>query len=223
MSDPSTRLEALFDAERAVRRTHDELLASDRSALVPALCHAARSALDRVGRDAPEAALRLTRISALLGEVGGSEAVDTLIDILASEEPEARHAAGEELEELAFARFKEVALGIERALGRLPAGNVALSELPYLLAEVPEPGATKLLGRFLAHSDENAVAAAIEALVETGDPTAARMLEALEKDTRQVDLDEDGESGRVSIGDLATEARELLLEMAEQTQKRGPR
>ena len=104
----------------------------------------------------------------------------------------------------------------ERALVRLPKGSPALSELPYMLAEVPEPGALKLLGQFLKHADPEAVAAAIEALVEVGDPGAAPMLAHLERDTRQVQMDgEDGVEGDgpVSIGDLATEARHLLAEL----------
>jgi hypothetical protein len=218
-----TKLTALFDAERNVRRLHAELLSGDQGALVPKLAGSAREAVALAAKDAPEAALRLVRLSALLGECSGAAVVDTLIDVLACDEPEARHAAGEELEGLAFDRFKEVALGVERALDRLPVGSPALTELPYLLAEVAEPGATKLLGRFLAHKDENAVAAAIEALVETGDPAAAGLLEPLEKDARQVDLDDEGEAGRVSIGDLAAEARELLLDLGEEAGKRGAR
>ena len=58
----------------------------------------------------------------------------------------------------------------------------------------------------------NFVTAAIEALVEMGDGTAASMLTALEKDKRDVELeDEEGEEGRVTIGELAAEARKLLL------------
>ena len=63
-----------------------------------------------------------------LGEMGGG-----------GESAEARAVAGEELENIAFERFKEVALGIERALARLPKDSPALTELPYLLAEVAEP------------------------------------------------------------------------------------
>ena len=210
------KLSALFDAERAVRRTHAELLRGDRAALTGALRAELDRALAMVGKEGDEAAVRLVRVAALLGDVeGGDAAVDALIDILGCEEPEARHVAGQALEDLAFDRFKEVALGVERALTRLPKGNAALSELPYLLAEIAEPGAVKLLGRFLQHTDADAVAAAIEALVEIGDPSASGLLGPLEKDPRQVQLDdEDGE--RVSIGDLAAEARQLLAELADQ-------
>ena len=58
------------------------------------------------------------------------------------------------------------------------------------------------------------MAAAIEALVEIGDPAGAPMLKALEKDTRVVQLEDDeGEEGKVTIGELATEARELLADI----------
>ena len=138
--------------------------------------------------------------------------MDALIDVLASDHPEARHAAGEELEQLAFERFKEVALGVERALKRLPEGSPALPELPYILAEVPEPGVTKLLGMFLEHKDPDAVAAAIEALVEIGDPAAASLIAKLSEDTRMVEIADDGgeATSEVTLGELATEALELL-------------
>jgi HEAT repeat protein len=214
----SQQLAALFDAERAARRIQAEVLrahargAGDATALVTALAREVEAA--RALKDTEEQALRLVRIASLAGELQGGPAIDLLIDLLGDEEPEARHAAGEALEGLAYERFKEVALGVERALDRLPAGSSALSELPYLIAEIPEPGAAKLLGRFLRHSDPEAVAAAIEALVEVGDPSVVALLAPLEKDTRAVQLeDEEGEDGKVTIGELASEARALLGEI----------
>ena len=80
-----------------------------------------------------------------------------------------------------------------------------------MLSDVPEPGVLKLLGRFLKHADGEAVAAAIEALVEIGDPSAASLLGPLLRDGRSVQLeDESGEEGKITIGELATEAHELL-------------
>lgn len=202
----------LFDAERSVRRLHDELAALPAEPLLDALTAALSAALKEANED--EAALRLVRIAALLGEHDGPRVVDALIDVLSSEHPEARKAAGEELEELAFDRFKEVAGGVERALKRLPVGSPALPELPYLLAEIPEPGVMKLLGQFLAHADPDAVAAAIESLVEIGDPAGARLLQPLEGDERTVELADDGgeETSEVTLGELAAEAIELLQE-----------
>lgn len=214
----ASQLASLFDAERTARRMHAELVRAhsrgtgDSDPLVDAL----RKEFDaaRALKDLDEQALRLVRIAALLGDLHGAKVVDLLIDLLACDEPEARHTAGEALEGLAYDRFKEVALGVERALTRLPAGSLALSELPYMIAEVPEPGAAKLLGLFLQHKDPEAVAAAIEALVEVGDPSVTGMLAPLEKDTRVVQLEDDeGEEGKVTIGELASEARELLSDI----------
>lgn len=213
-------LSELFTAERTARTLHGDLLTLPPKDLVAALRTATNEALAVHDDDSAEGSLRLARIAVLLGDLDGDEVVDLLIDILGGPSPEARGQAGESLEGLAFDRFKEVALGIERALERLPKGSTALTELPFLLAEVGEPGCVKLLGKFLKHADGEAVAAAIEAIAELGDPAAIPLLAPLEKDARQVQLDETegGESERVSLGDLAYEAREILEELAESMQ-----
>ena len=210
-------LTALFDAERKARTLHAGLLDQPREELMKELLDATRAALPKA--DEEESSLRLSRMALLLGDLDGGAVVDLLVDILGSESPEARVQAGEALEGLAFDRFKEVALGIERAVDRLPTGSPALTELPFLLAEVGEPGCVKLLGRFLKHADAEAVAAAIEAIAELGDPAAIPLLAPLEKDPRQVQLEEeDGEGERVGLGDLAFEAREILEELAKSAQ-----
>lgn len=205
------KLNELFDAERATRKLHDELSALPEGKLLDALTASLAAALKE--QDEAEASLRLVRLASLLGELQGPRVVDALIDVLTAEHPEARQAAGEEIEQLAFERFKEVALGVERALKRLPLGSPALPELPYLLAEVPEPGVTKLLGMFLKHQDPDAVAAAIESLVEIGDPAAGKLLEPLLKDERTVELADDGgdTTSEVTLGELASEALDLLM------------
>jgi HEAT repeat protein len=208
-------LAALFDAERNARTLHAGLVGRPHAELVKELGDATKAAAALGKSDEDESALRLSRIALVLGDLEGDAVVDLLVDILGSESPEARVAAGEALEGLAFDRFKEVALGIERAVERLPKGSPALTELPFLLAEVGEPGCVKLLGRFLKHADPEAVASAIEALAELGDPAAVPLLVPLERDARQVQLDEEDAGGeRVAIGDLAHEAREILEEMA---------
>lgn len=211
-TDLSRLLSELFDAERNVRRVHAELVKAEPPALLDAL--GARVAEALALDDEDEAALRLVRLASVLGELEGPRAVDSLVDILGSEEPEARNCAGEALSDLAFDRFKEVALGVERALDCLPVGSPALLELPYLLAEIGEPGVRKLLGRFLSHADPEAVAAAIEALVDMGDAGAASLLGPLTSDARRVSLeDEEGEEGTVTLGELAREAVKLLAEI----------
>lgn len=205
-------LNALFEAERSVRAHHATLRGEGDAKLIPELRAATAAALAL--EDEGEATIRLVRLANLLSDLEGDEVVDLLIDILGGSSPEARIAAGEGLEGLAFDRFKEVALGIERALVRLKKGNPAFTELPFLLAEVGEPGCTKLLGRFLQNEDAEVVASAIEAMAELGDPSAIPLLAKLERDGRQVQLEDEEGGERVSIADLAHEAREILEEMA---------
>lgn len=205
-------LQALFDAERKSRELHASLRSEGDSVLVPELKSATTSALAL--EDEAEASIQLVRLALLLGDLEGPEVVDLLVDILGGVSPEARIAAGEALEGLAFDRFKEVALGIERALERLPKTSPALTELPFLLAEVGEPGCAKLLGRFLQHAEAEVVASAIEALAELGDPAGIPLLAKLEKDGRQVQLDDEDGGERVAIADLAHEAKEILEELA---------
>ena len=212
MASVDETLKALFDAERAARQHHSALRAEGDAKLLPALAKATAAALKL--EEGEEATIQLVRLALLLGDLEGDKVVDLLIDILGGVSPEARIAAGEGLEGLAFDRFKEVALGIERALERLPKNDPALSELPFLLAEVGEPGCAKLLGRFLQHENAEVVASAIEGMAELGDPASIPFLAKLEKDGRQVQLDEDESGERVSIADLAHEAKEILEEMA---------
>lgn len=212
MSTIGETLNALFEAERSARAHHATLRGEGDTKLVPELRAATAAALELEDED--EATIRLVRLALLLGDLEGDAVVDLLIDILGGISPEGRIAAGEGLEGLAFDRFKEVALGIERALARLPKGNPALTELPFLIAEVGEPGCGKLLGRFLQSEDAEVVASAIEAMAELGDPTTIPLLAKLEKDGRQVQLDDEEGGERVSIADLAHEAREILEEMA---------
>jgi hypothetical protein len=202
---------SLFEAERRVRNLHDEISDGDPAEVLGALERAVPAALKESSEE--ESSLRLERLALLLGELEGPRPVDLLIDIVASDLPQARNAAGEMLEGLAFDRFKEVAKGIERALKRLPAGSPALPELPYVIADIPEPGVGKLLEQFLKHEDADAVAAAIEVGVEIGDPGFAKHLVALKNDSRTVEMsDEAGEPAEVTLGELAADALDILSE-----------
>lgn len=199
-------LEALFAAEREAQRWHDDISAraeSERDALVAAIRKATVEAEKH-----EEAPLRLASLARLLGELEGADVADALIDVLNSEHPEARAEAGDHLQELAYDRFKEVALAVERALDRLGSGAPALVELPFILAEVGEGGVPRLLSRFLESGDPDVVAATIESLVELGDPGAIRFIEPLMSDERVTTLVEE----QVTLGDLATDAVALLRE-----------
>lgn len=215
MNDLSVRLGELFSAERSVRRLHADLSKQASPALLGALEEAIAQA--QAVPEPEEAALRLVRIASLLGDVGGPRAIDLLLDLMAASEPEARVVAGEALEQLADTRFQEVALGVERALGRLPADSPALCEIPYMLAEVPERGAALVLQKFLELQAPEPVAAAVEALAEVGDPRAIAALRPLAADPRVVSMDSEGEEGTLTIGELASEAIALL----EQVKGRG--
>jgi HEAT repeat protein len=206
-------LKRLFAAELEARRVHDELVDEARTPdKRDALIAAARAAIAAArGDDSEEASVQLTCLARLLGEFEGADVADALVDVLDTPHPEARGEAGEQLQGLGFDRFKEVALAVERAIDRLPSGSPALVELPYVLVEIPEGGVMSLLGRFLEHEDGDAVAAAIEALVEIGDPSAIRVLEKLRSDRRRSTLgDDDGPGTDVTIGELSAEAIELL-------------
>ncbi|MGH7271827.1 MAG: HEAT repeat domain-containing protein, partial [Polyangiaceae bacterium] len=210
--DPAQTLKILFQAERTARSARDALadIAQTEPDTVVALLEQASRTAFALG-DEDEGSLELVQIAELLGEMQGPRVVDLLIAILGGEDPDARRAAGEALSGLAFDRFKDVALGIERALVRLKEGSPALAELPYIIAEVPEPGVIKLLARFLAHRDADAVAAAIEAAVVLGDPSVLPLLERLAGDPRRVELeDEGGTEGDASLGELVAEARAIL-------------
>lgn len=206
-----TQIAELFELERKVRKLHDQLAEQKPEALLDALEKAVSEARDV--EDIDEQGLRLMRVAGLLAEVDGPRAIDLLIDVLDCDAPEGRVAAGDELGALAHERFKEVALGVERALARLPEGSPALAELPYLLAQVPEPGVTKLLVKFLEHADAEAVVAALEACVEIGDPSLVKHIEKLTSDDRQVELaEEDGEGTVMTVGELAADAIEILVD-----------
>jgi hypothetical protein len=206
-----SELDKLFAAEREARQLHDALARRGREGELSALLarlNARIAAAETL--EAEEAVLVLVCAARLLGEFEGPEVADALIDVLASEQAEARYEAGEQLQALAFDRFKEVAHAVERALERCPEGSLALIELPYVLADIPEPGVVKLLGRFVKHARAEVVAAAIEALAEVGDPAGAKLLEPLREDARTTTLDEDDGGVDVTIGELARDAIDLL-------------
>jgi HEAT repeat protein len=122
-SGVESALGELFLAEQKARDLADEIASSSPEIVLAVLIEAVERA--RELGDEKERIGRLDSVAKILGEIGNAGAVDLLIDILGSEEPEARHAAGVVLEDTAFERFKEVALGVERALARLPPDHLA--------------------------------------------------------------------------------------------------
>lgn len=203
------QLRAIFDAERALRQAESQLLQADHKSLEDLLSQAVAAAKEE--RDPYEAELRLTRLADLCAQVPGEAMADALLSILDEEQPSVRVQAAEALVDVAYDRYAEVARAIERALERNDDGP-AMQELPWVLAEVAEPSAVPLVTRFLNHKNEEVVASAIEALTRLGDPQAVAPLKKLVNDPRVVTVEEGDEEFTSTVGELASEAIEVLSE-----------
>lgn len=203
------QLKAIFDAERALRQAESQLLQADHKSLEDLLSQAVAAA--KAERDPYEAELRLTRLADLCAQVPGEAMADALLSILDEEQPSVRVQAAEALVDVAYDRYAEVARAIERALARNDDGP-AMQELPWVLAEVAEPSAVPLVTRFLNHANEEIVASAIEALTRLGDPQAVQALKKLVNDPRVVTVEEGDEEFTSTVGELASEAIEVLSE-----------
>ena len=206
MASIQDHLNALFDAERALRRAEVSLLQNQPTELSAVLAAAVKEAKELADKD--ESRLRLERLADLCAQVPGPEMTDALIAILDDPHNAVRVQAAEALVDVGYERYAEVARGIERALGNNL--HFALQELPWVLVELDEPSARKLIARFLDSQDAEVVASAVEALAELGDAAAIKDLRKLVDDPREVDID--GEEGEetVTVGDLANEAIDAL-------------
>ncbi len=202
-------LQKVFDADRQLRRAQGEFFTTGEDEARLDAIEAAINASWGPGADAEEASAKLMRVGALLGEVGGPRACKLLLRLLDHEEPEVRIPAGESLEDLAYSRYAEVARAIEKLIDEGKAAT-ALSEVPYILAEIGEPGGVKLCQRLLKHPSADVVASAIESLATLGDPVVIKDLEKLKNDRRRVAADDDPEAGEIMLGDLASEAIDHL-------------
>ncbi|MGB5702025.1 MAG: HEAT repeat domain-containing protein [Polyangiales bacterium] len=197
-------LQRIFDADRALRRAEKALLRKKRSdALVSLLEAETNHALTM--EDRIEGTIRLERLADLCAQVPGPAMADALIAILNDGEPRVRVAAGEALRDVGYERYAEVARAIERALDRGESG-VAMSELPWVLAEIAEPSALPLIRRFLDHSSADVIAAAIEAISQLGEPDAAEHLERFVDDARTVTIEDFEDETKTTLGELAKDA-----------------
>lgn len=201
-------LQRIYDADRALRRAEKALLRKKRSEkLVELLEEATEEALRLDDRE--ESSMRLERLADLCAQVPGPEMTDALIAILNDEEPRVRVVAGEALRDVGYERYAEVARGIERALDRGQSGP-AMSELPWVLAEIAEPSALPLIRRFLDHPSPDVIAAAIEALTQLEEPEAAKDLERFIGDERSVTIEDFEEETKTTLGELAEDALRIL-------------
>jgi len=201
-------LQRIFDADRMLQEAETLLLRKKTSdELIALLERETAIALDM--EDRKEGTMRLERLADLCAQVPGPRMTDALIAILNDVEPRVRVAAGEALRDLGFERYAEVARGIERALDR-GASGVAMSELPWVLAEIAEPSALPLIRRFLDHPSADVVAAAIESLAQLDDPHAVSDLEPFVNDARIVVMEDFEDETKTTVGELAREALEML-------------
>ena len=201
-------LRRIFDADRALRKAESELLRKKGSKeLIDLLERETANALAMEDRD--EGTVRLERLADLCAQVPGPRMTDALIAILNDGEPRVRVAAGEALRDLGYERYAEVARGIERALDR-NADGMAMSELPWVLAEIAEPSALPLIRRFLDHPSADVAAAAIEALAQLQDPEALADLERFVGDKRLVVIEDFEDETKTTLGELAEDALEML-------------
>jgi HEAT repeat protein len=201
-------LQRVFDADRALREAESALLRKKGSAELTGLLERETQLALRL-EDRREATMRLERLADLCAQVPGPQMTDALIAILNDSEPRVRVAAGEALRDLGYERYAEVARGIERALDG-GADGLAMSELPWVLAEIAEPSALALLRRFLNHRSADVVAAAIEALAQLQDPDAIPDLERFLGDSRMVVIEDFEDETKTTLGELAADALEML-------------
>lgn len=204
----SDELQRIFDADRVLLKAESALLRKKGSEeLITLLEQDTQGALQM--EDRKEGAMRLERLADLCAQVPGPRMTDALIAILDDGEPRVRVAAGEALRDLGYERYAEVARGIERALDR-DADGIAMSELPWVLAEIAEPSALPLIRRFLNHPSADVVAAAIEALAQLQDPEALADLERFVGDERIVTIEDFEDETKTTLGELAEDALEML-------------
>ncbi len=201
-------LQRIFDADRVLHKAESGLLRKKASAELIALLEGeVESALGM--EDRKEGTVRLERLADLCAQVPGPRMTDALIAILNDAEPRVRVAAGEALRDLGYERYAELARGVERALDR-NADGAAMSELPWVLAEIAEPSALALIRRFLDHPSPDVTAAAIEALAQLADPEALPYLERFVGDSRVVLIEDFEDETKTTLGELAADALEML-------------
>lgn len=206
----ANHLKDIFDADRALRGAEKALLKEPEPALAELLWTAVSEAKQLADKDPQEATMRLQRLADLCAQVPGPRMADALIEILDAEIPTVRVAAAEALVDVAFDRYAEVARAVERVLERRHKGP-AMGELPWVIAEIAEPSAVPLIGRFLKQDDPAMVASAAEALAALGDVDAIDLLEPLRNDRRAVELDEYEGEVTATLGELVSEVIAALL------------
>ena len=187
-ADPAQQLETLFDISRKVNALTKQICANPQPGLYDAIRDARDDAFDLANED--EWMLRLNCLAQLLQISRTPAAIDLLIESL-DDDLEEFAPFESALSVVASENVDIVREGIVRALGLLPDDSDVLAILPALVLDYGDPDAPNTLKLFLAHPTPAVVAAAIDALVELGDPSAIKLLEPLAKDTRTIETDDE--------------------------------
>jgi HEAT repeat protein len=218
MGIESKHLSELIEANKRLHRARDAFFSSgDNKSRARAVSHEVDRAL--AAEPSVDAGLRLMLLSDLLVEIPGQESVQCLLRILGHEDPGIRVSAGEALVEVLSDRWGEASRVVETAVDRTLTID-ALRELPFVLAEVGEPSASKIIAKLLSHEDADVVASAIEALVELGDRSQLEAIRRLVDDPRPLSAEDEDEgdeeaSAGATLGDLAADAVEVLSQAPE--------
>lgn len=207
-----TLIDQIIELDRQIadlRDRFDELPTEQRAAVLGEL-------IARAGREtAPDGPVPLTLVRATDLTFGlGEAAAAVLAPALEHANPDVRHLIGEALIGLAEEGVGRIAPAIDHALS---VGGPAAEEMPFILALIDDGEVPRQIERFLELEEADPVVAAIEALADVGDPDAVAALEKLIEDQRTVALDgADGSAGEITVGELASEAIDMIEMDAEE-------
>ena len=201
-------LQSIHAADLALIKAEDALLRTPQPQLVALLSEAVLTTTQKPPSE--ETGRELARLADLCSQVPGPEMMDAMLLILNQEDPAVRVAVQDVLLEVAYERYAEFARGVDRVMSSDDPVGPAMSELPFMIAEIAEPSALPLLKDFLAIDHADVVAATVEAMVELGDAEAIDLLTPMTSDTRMVGIEGFEQETEASIGKLASEAIEIL-------------
>jgi HEAT repeat protein len=198
---PRAKLQAVFDADRALRKAEAGLLGANNKELRSLLARAVGEA-EKLS-DPSEACLRLERLADLCAQAPGAETLDALVHMLDHEDAAVRIQACEALVDVGCERPGQFAAAVKRALKR-DEPSPGLQQLPWIIAEIGEPDAEQLIKPFLGFRSAEIAGAAVEALISLATPEAFAAIEPFKDDRRAIELDEDdcGHGVTITIGQL---------------------
>jgi hypothetical protein len=201
-------LAQLLECDRRCRQQERELLeGGDAKALAQALRQATKEAqATATGQE------DLPRLIGLWGQLGSSEALTALFDLLLSDNAVAQTVAGEELIELANENFKLFKKEAEKRLADEGPFDAAIEGLAVILTECRDEGTVDLVLTMLGHKDAFVALAALEIAGEWGwEGTVQKAIARLKDDRRRLTLDDEEEGPvEVSLGELATQIHDSL-------------